>query len=96
MVRLYRGSCILDCDFLVDDEKRHYSSNIDLTPSIRNRLISALHIRHGCRQMLPILHFQVFFHFGSGVPVRLRSGDHIIGTSQKSNDICIRLSVLSD
>ena len=49
IIRLHRGTGILNRHLLPYNQQSHDSRNIDLTPSIRNRLVSFLNIRHGSR-----------------------------------------------
>ena len=62
IIRLYSCSTILDGNFLLINKHSSHISNINLSPTIRNSLISALNICHRGWKISSMLCFQIFFH----------------------------------
>ena len=87
-------STVLDGDFLLVDKQSNNCSNVDLSPAIRDSLIAALYIKHGGRQLSPILHDQVFLDLGSCITIGFCSSNEV--ASQNLDNVRIRLCILLD
>ena len=91
--RLDSGSSVFDRHFLLGNQQGNDSRDIYLAPAIRNALIPALNIEHGCGQLCAILHDQVFFNLGGSISVGLRTRKHHFCACQYGNDIRIGLRI---
>ena len=80
---------IFNGHFLRINQLCHNRSDIDFFPTIWNCTVLALHICHGSRKLLCILHFQIFFHSRSSITVRLCAWKCCYRTCQNRNNIRI-------
>ena len=94
IIRLNGRSGILNRNFLLINQSCGNRSNINLTPTIRNCLITALDICHRSRQIFSILHFQIFFHFCSRITIWLCTCQHLLISQKNFQNIRICLRIL--
>ena len=92
-------AAIVDLDFLLDDQTGNQGRNVDLLPTVGDRLIPALHITHRGLEHLLVLQLQPLTDLIEGVfVVRAQSGeaDLFISAVEDSENIGIAVHELID
>ena len=96
IVRLNGVASVFNRHLLFRNQPRSNSGDVDFTPSVRHRLLTALHIRHRGGQISSVLHFQVLFHLGSGIPIGFHAGYYLFCALKNGQNIRFGIRVLGD
>ena len=92
-------TAIVDLDFLLDDQTGNQGCNVDLLPTVGDRLIPALHITHRGLEHLLVLQLQPLTDLIEGVfVVRTQSGeaDFFISAVEDGKNIGVAVHKLID